>query len=375
MRITAAAMVLAVLLVTAALADKGGDGKGGKKVGEVRVATSGGQAELIKLLPITRRQGGTPRTAITLRPGGLPRFRAGDRLDLSSEVQVTLNCNEREPRCIGPPYNYDPRVRARLMLNDSPKPGGVVVGKPQIDVCRQRRPREHHCVITILRATKNIRELRKLPCRPDRCYANLVLDASHRAADPNDYLIVGGVKPNGAIPQDRGRVNSVLFRPAKARYPKPERTHTRRIRSIPLDLQRHVVYSQRLSKVQPGDSIVARANAFTREAGLPFSVRTSAQLILAESPTAVRPGPIARRVGGKGEITESNGFNCTRNREVCVTRKVGVLRARRSSKLGGEYQPLYVNLVMIAGAKRVDPGNRTYPVVARGGLSVTRFTR
>jgi len=347
-----------------------------KPRGEVRVASTGGSSELIERLPITPRAGAEPRVAMSLGPRRLPRLRRGDRLELSAEVQVTLNCNEREPRCIGRPYRYDPRLRARLMLGDSRSArNGVLVGKPQRDVCRQRRPREHHCVITMSRASVRIGELRDLPCPRNRCFANLVLDASNPRADSDDILIVGGVKPSGAIPQDRGRVNSVLFRPGSARYPRPQRTRKRRRAALPLDLKRHVVYSERLQRVRAGDSIVARASVFTEERGLPYSVRTSSQLILATSPDEVRPGPLARRAGGKGELGEANGFNCTRNRDVCVTRKVGALRVRRSSRSRGRLRPLYVNVVMIAGAKRVKPGGGDdYPVLKRGGLSVTRYS-
>ena len=365
----------ALIALVAAAISLAADGEGGKPRGEVRVATTGGNSELIERLPITRRAGAEPRVAMSLGPARLPRLRRGDRLELSAEVQVTLNCNEREPRCIGRPYRYDPRLRARLMLAGSRSArDGMLVGRPQRDVCRQRRPREHHCVITMSRANVRVGRLRSLPCPPDRCYANLVLDASNPSADSDDVLIVGGVKPNGAIPQDRGRVNSVLFRPGSARYPRPQRTRKRRRAALPLDLKRHVVYSERLRRVRAGDSIVARASVFTEERGLPFSVRTSSQLILATSPDEVRPGPLARRVGGKGELSEANGFNCTRNKSVCVTRKVGVLRARRSAQQRGRFRPLYVNVVMIAGAKRVKPGARDdYPVLRRGGLSVIRY--
>jgi hypothetical protein len=134
------------------------------------------------------------------------------------------------------------------------------------------------------------------------------------------------------------------------------------------------VYSQRLRHLEAGEQLAVDAEAMTERAGLPYSVRTSSQLILAEGRRDVRPGPLARRLGGGGEIGEANGFNCTRDRETCTTRKVGVLRLTRSARKHGRPRPMFVNLVMIVGPKRfkAGPGDR-YDVLRRGGLSVTRY--
>lgn len=348
-----------------------------REPGRVRVATTGSFSERIERLPITTTEGAEPRVAMSLGPRKLPKLRRGDRLEVSAEVQVTLNCNEPEPRCIGAPYDYDPRLAVRLVMTDAKgRARGMKLGPAQRTVCRQRRPREHHCVVTITNAGTRIRKLKSLPCPADGCFVSLVLDAHNASARTGDELIVGGVKPNGSIPQDRGRINSILFRPGNARYPGPRRTRARRLEALPLDLKRHVVYSQAVRRLGSGDQLAVEAAVHTSGAGLPYSVRTSAQLILATSPSEVRPGPMARRIGGMGEISEANGFNCTRNREACVTRKVGVLSARRSARSKGRFRPLYVNVVMVAGAKRVEAGGGDrYEVLKRGGLSVTRYAK
>ena len=370
-----AAILTAVLLAAACATAALGGGKG-KAKGEVRVATTGSYSELIERLPISRRPGAEPRVAMSLGPGKLPRLRRRDRIELSAEVQVTLECNEPEPRCLGDPYDYDPNLNVRLIAADSRRDRrGKQLAATQT-VCRQRRPREHHCVVTITGADLRVRELSRLPCPAKSCFFNLVLDANNPRARSGDVIVVGGVKPSGAIPQDRGRINSVLFRPGGARYPRPTRSRARRINAIPLDLKRHVVYSQELRRLERGDQLAATAEVFTKEAGLPFSVRTSTQLILAERPNAVKPGPLARRIGGQGELTEANGFNCTRDKDVCVTRKAGVLRVRRSAKAKGRFRPLFVNVVMVSGAKRVKPGGGDrYEVLRKGGLAVTRYKR
>ena len=357
----------------AAAAPGGGGGDGGERQrGTVRVATSGSYSERIEKLPISRDPGAEKRVVMSLGPRKLPRLRRGDKLKLSSEVQVTLNCNERMRRCIGPPYHYDPEVAVRLVLARSAgSERGLQVGRTKRADCRQRHPREHHCVLVITGAGLRVDDPRKLPCPPDRCFVNLVIDASNPKAGTDDVLIVGGNKPDGSIPQDRGRINAVLLHPGNARYPRPRHTRTRVTPELPLDLKRHVVYSQRLRNLEAGQQLAVEAEVVTDRNHLRYSVRTSSQLILADSRTGTEPGRLSKRLGGKGEISEANGFNCTADRDTCTTRKVGVLRLARDAP-----RRVYVNLVMIVGPKRLEakPGDR-YEVRRRGGLSVTRYRR
>lgn len=369
-RLVAIALALALLAGGIATAKPGGGGEEHRDV--VRVATSGSYSERIKKLPITRRAGEEKRVVMSLGPKRLPRLRRGDRLKLSSEVQVTLNCNEKMPRCIGPPYHYDPEVAVRLVLaRSADSKRGLPVSATKRAQCQQRHPREHHCVLVFTGAGLRVRNPRRLPCPPDRCFVNLVIDASNPSAGKRDVLIVGGNKPDGSIPQDRGRINAVLLHPGNGDYPRPRRTRSRVTPELPLDLKRHVVYSQRLRDLEAGQQLAVEAEAVTDRSGLPYSVRTSSELILAERRTATEPGPLARRLGGGGEISESNGFNCTADRDTCTTRKVGVLRVSRSAP-----RPLFVNLVMVVGPKRLeaDPGDR-YEVRRRGGLAVTRYPK
>lgn len=380
MRRLLASLTIALALLGAGLAGAKPGGGGGNDQEErdvVRVATSGSYSERVEKLPITRKAGDEERVVMSLTPRQLPSLAKGDKLKLSSEVQVTLNCPDRMERCVGPPYKYDPEVAARLVLAKSADSRrGVQIGRTKKASCQQRRPRQHHCVYVITDAAKRIGKLKKLPCPRDACFVNLVMGASNPRARKNDVLIVGGNKPSGAIPQDRGRINAVLFSPGEGNYPRPRKTRERITPQLPLDLKRHVVYSQKLRNVRAGQQIAVAADVVTERTGLPYSVRTSSQLILAGSRDEVEPGPFARRLGGKGEIGEANGFNCTRDHKTCTTRKVGVLRFARSARTKGRSRPVFVNLVMIAGAKRVDPADGdTYEVLKRGGLSVTRYAK
>ena len=372
-----AASIALLALVGIATAGPTGKPAGNSRAGVVRVATSGNYSERIKKLPIGKRAGQQKRVVMSLGPKKLPRLRSGDRLKLSSEVQFTLNCTSKIPRCIGPPYRYSPKVTTQLILaRSASSKHGLPVTRARHDGCQQHRPREHHCVFVIGKAGLRIGNTSKLPCPPDGCFVNLVVSASNPDAGGQDVLIVGGNKPSGAIPQDRGRINAVLLHPAGAKYPHARRTRDRVQKKLPLDLKRRVVYSQRLNHVEAGDQIAVDAKVVTERAGLPYSVRTSSQLILGGSRHEAEPGPFARRLGGRGEIGEANGFNCTRDRETCTTHKVGVLRIARSARLRGKFRPVFVNVVMIVGPKRFEAGpNDRYDVLRRGGLSVTRYAK
>ncbi len=341
----------------------------------VRVATTGNHSEVIDRVPIGTAPDQERRVIMSMGPETLPDFAEGDLLRLSSESQVTLNCNEKSPRCVGPIYTYDPLVSVRLVMTSAPDlTYGIQIGPTMTASCQNHRPREHHCVETISGADLVVPNSEELPCPINACYINLVLDASNPEADRDDLLLIGGNRPSGAIPQDRGRINAIVFHPAAADSVQPTTTRRRSLKELPLDFDRHVVYSQKLTNLTAGEQLAVSATAITDRTGLPYSVRTSSQLILARSPREVEPGRFAQTLGGRGEIDESNGFNCTRDRDRCTTRKLGVLRIRRDAQIGGRPAPVYVNLVMIVGPKRfeAEDGDR-YDVLRHGGLSVTRY--
>lgn len=121
-----------------------------------------------------------------------------------------------------------------------------------------------------------------------------------------------------------------------------------------MDKRRRVVASKKLRGLRGGEGIEVEAKLRTAISHLPYSVRTTAHLILARSPHAVEPDRRTARIAlAGGELDESNGFNCTRPQGSCVTRKVGVSRLRRSARR------LYVNLVLLTGPKRASarPGD------------------
>lgn len=341
----------------------------------VHVSTTGDNSELVKRIPIVRRKGASPRVLMSLSPKRLPRLRAGDHLGVSSEVQLTVNCDKRSPRCVGPIYHFNPKVDVELRLTNSVhSTGGTLLAQPKSSVCRQRLPnREHHCVIVFTGAGLDVGNVNSLPCPPDACFVNLIADAHNRQAHHGDVMLVGGNRPNGAIPQDRGRVNAVVRSPANGDYPQPIVTRSRVHPALPLDLKPRVVYSQRLRGLRAGDQLEVEANVFSSIAGLRYAAVTTTHVVLADARLSTHSGVLARRISG-GEITESNGFNCTQNKPTCISRKAGVLRITGDARSNGEPKALYVNVVVIVGPKRKQarPQDRQR-ILRRGDLEVTRY--
>lgn len=346
---------------------------------KVRVSTTGNASELLKTIPITRAGGDEKRVVMSMTPDVLPSLKPGDLLKATAEVMVTLNCRDPQPRCVGPVYHYNPIVRARLLLakrkSTTGGRGGVPIAKPEREACRQKLPdREHHCVLVFTNARQRI-DPEPLPCPLSSCHLNLVLDAHHPEAGRGDLLMVGGNRPDGTIPQDKGRINAIRIRPAKkpdARVRRADRPVRRRIAP---DLDRRVVYSQRLGGLNENEQLAVRAAFETEIAHLDYNTRVTSQLILSDRRRRTTPGRFVRRVASlRGEIGEANGSNCTQREGSCVYRKVGVVRMKEDAIRRGERVPLFVNLITLTGPKHMpaERGDRIR-VGDKGGLRVVRY--
>jgi hypothetical protein len=370
--IGAAACLAALVLSAAAGASRGAAPEPPK----VLVATTGNQSERVRTIPITRRAGRERRVVMSMKPDELPEFTVGDRVKVTAEVQFTVNCvNNGFPRCVGPAYKYNPVVHTSLVLA---RGKGTVGGKRSTrisggkrDICRQRLPlREHHCVITFTDAGFTLRKGKPAPCPPDSCRINLVASASNPSAGVGDLLMVGGQRPDGSIPQDRGRINAIRFHPGDqptiAGQTSGEPVHRR----VDPDFRKHVVYSKQLNELEAGEQLEVSGKLRTKIGGLPYNVRTSAQLVLTARSKATHPNDAVRRAAKLGgQIDELNGFNCTRNRPSCVIRKVGVVQIEQNLD-----QPLFVNLITIVGPKKTRPGPGDQVKIAGGGhVRVVRY--
>jgi hypothetical protein len=380
-RRAALAVALAGLAASTLLATiAGGSSAAEPGARSVRVATTGNGSELVKTLPITRHKGEEKRVVMSLRPGTLPTLEKGDHLRLTSEMQITVNCAFQSPRCVGPIYGYNPKIRTRLIMAPDAEttsgPQALPVSGYQRDTCTEHKPdREHHCVLVFTQAGLVVRRTDQLPCPLDACYVNLVADVHNRNAGPGDVVLVGGNRPDGTIPQDRSRINAIRYRGATAPDFPSVATHNRLISAIPPDFKRRVVYSKRLNGLRAGEQLAVSASMRTDITHVPYAVRTSSRLILADSPKATKQGSFVKGIAdSNGEISENNGFNCTQDKGTCLTQKVGVLEMRKDAVNGrGNSVPLYVNMVTVFGPKVVDarPGDRI--LLRRGGIRVTRF--
>lgn len=372
-----AALIALVLALTCAALIGAGSVAAAPGPPDPAFATTGDRSELVNTIPISRH--GERRVVMSLSPGRLPDPRDGDRFTATAEVQVTVDCLIRVRRCVGPPYYYSPLVSARLILADGAQ---VTGGDDAIPLAPSRRQRclgtlpnrEHHCVIVFRDAALNVERTGDLPCAPERCRINLVLEASSPKARPGDLLILGGSRPDGTIAQDRGRINAIRFGPG--RHPRHTvRTHRIRLARHPLDEVRRTVYSQRVRGLERGDILTAEARMTTDVARLPYNARITSQLLLTERRGQVHASSRVRRIAGPGELSESNGFNCTRPRTPCTTRRVGGLVIKRDPvDARGRPLHLFVNLTLLTTPKLTGlrPQDRL-PVVHPGGLSVTTY--
>ena len=336
-------------------------------VGQVSIATSDEYAELVKTLPIGRREGQKRRVVMNVPPKRLGSLQDGDRLDVQSEFEVTvcLKPNPLHPGpgfpCIGDIYGYNPAVDARIVLapsDDASSPARTLAipGAHDDLRCTQDQPhRNHHCVLTLREGRLDVDESR-LPCQPNRCHLNLVVTAHHPSAGRGEKVVVGSNSRDGEINQKRGRLDAVLLRPGDLDRPPLEVTERRERGAIPIaregaDPIHRVVYSLRLPDLKQGEKLVAEGKVEARIGQHPYSVLQTTHMTLASSPTDLEPDRLSNHTTGiDAEMGKRNGFNCTQgesaHRDPCTARKIGVVQVKNSAR-----RPVFLNLIVGMSAK------------------------
>jgi hypothetical protein len=356
-RAPASAALLLLSLALAAVLPDAADAKDA----EVRVFSSGNKSELIEKLPITPKPGAEARKVMRIGPGRMPGLRSGDVLRAGVELQLTNACLRDAPHCVGPNYSFSPKVEGELLLQGPGVRRRVGAGS---ETCGQSEPhREHHCVLVIEPHARTIRP--GDVC--EKCRLSLFVSASDPRASGAERILIGGNKPDGSIPQDRGRITATLLRKGA---PQPRVGHTSRLRlkDSPIDKKRHVVLSKRVRGLRRGEQLEVSAHLRTTISRLPYTVRTTSQLVLARSPRAVEPDRRTARIALlNGEIDESNGFNCVLPAGSCTVRKLGVTRVDRSA------HRLFVNLVLLSGPKRAAAHAGDASKLSHAELTVRRY--
>ena len=369
-------------------AASGGAAKAARAHGpSVRFASSGDHSEIRERLPIADQKWGKKRVAMTIPPSQLPTLRKGDVLKTTGEVQLSTTCIDfNAVRCIGRRYAFSPREDARIVLASRRGATGgdhvMAVAQARSLRCHQPLPnRNHHCVLVFPPTETKIRHPNGLPCRPDACRLNLVVEADHPRARDGQVVLVGADRPNGTVRQDKGRLSATVLhgRVDSKRF----RTAARRSRSIPIAPSgksgRRVIYSQRINRLHKGDVIEASAAHLITIASLRYATFIGTHVVLARGPHAVSSAGLPRRVAsGGGDLTEQNGFNCTHGpsayQDPCLTRKAGAIRIKRNVQRHGHPAPLWINVVT-AGLPKGTTANQgdRMRVLPRGELVVRRY--
>ena len=366
-------------------------GLGIKPAPEASVDSTGNNSELVSTVPIASAPGLSDTVVMSVGPDDLPRLEAGDRLEVSSEVQVSTTCVVPGSRCVGSNYTFNPTITARVVLapsTDAAAPSIPLSESKQV-LCKQRRPqRNHHCTLAFPNLQTSIGDPATLPCPDNACYVNLILSASNKRAGKGDVVVMGADRPDGSVKRDKGRLNVVHSRvdtPAPAELSSTTPVST----SLPLNegkvLKRRVIYSVEIPAPKKGEVLAVDGSYVSTIDNLPFNTFIASRVIVAETPTSIEPAGLARSsVQFGGDVTETNGFNCTQGASgfatPCTSVKAGAARITRDAVVdtAGTPATLYVNLVA-SGKPLLYPMQRLkrfhrVAITPGSGLRVLRYT-
>ncbi len=380
------AVAIAALAVPTGAA---GAGLAARQPAPAVLATSGNDSELIETVPIGTSPAAKPRVVMSLGPEAFEPIAAGDLLRASGEVQISTTCVEQGDRCIGRRYDINPRITARIVLasaRDAAAPSIPLSGTTE-KLCKQRRPnRNHHCTLAIPDLEAPITDLGSLPCLPAACFVNVILTASNKHAKRGQVVVVGADEPDGDVKQDKGRVNLVQTHADAAA---PTVASSNAVVEGPLPLtegpkeKRRVVYSVPIPEPRKGEVLAVDARYLAGISALHFNTFVASRVILAETPTSTESRGAARNAAPlRGQITESNGFNCTLGASgypnPCTVVKAGATEITRNvvDKQTGLPITLYVNVIAAAKpllAEKVTDAEQVSLAPIDPGLTVTRW--
>jgi hypothetical protein len=383
-----AALLLLALAATAGAAKRGTVPNQPK----TELKTTGNDSELIESVPISTKPNQAERVAMSLGPEELPRLRAGDRIRVGGEVQVSTTCVLQGPRCIGRRYEINPFITARIVLAGSADPAAssIPLSEAKQVKCTQRRPqRNHHCTIALPMVEGAVGAESTLPCADSaQCFVNLLVGAWHRKAKPGNRVVLGADEPDGGVKGDKGRLNVVHTPggvPGATELFRNDLVNT----SLPLNegkkVRRRVVHSIEIAAPRKNEVLAVDASYQATIDPIPYNTVIVTKVIVADTPTSVDSSGLAETVTQfRGDLTEGNGFNCTQGasgfRTPCTVQKAGAIRINDDAidPATGQFRSLFVNLVGFAKPLLYPMQNvkKWHQVVLSpvGGLRVFRYT-
>ena len=289
-------------------------------------------------------------------PGKLSGLRRRDRLELLSEVQVTVDCDKRSARCAGRPYDYDPDVVVTLELARRVRSTGTVAG----DRPPQRRPAASACptASTTARSSSTAPpgSASTSPAACDRCFANVVVSASSPQARGDQRMIIGSNKPNGRIVQNKSRLSAIRLAPWRD-APSACGPATCAASRYACARSARLVLSQKVEGLERGDVLAATAALRSDVRHLGYNALVGAELVVARGPTRPSPSRLVRRVGLAGGRDQPRQRHQLHAGPIAVRDPQGRGRQgapRRRRAAPARRRPLFVNLVLRTKQKRVE---------------------
>jgi hypothetical protein len=331
-------------------------------------------------IPITTKLDARRRVVMALGPGeypysSMPDLAPGDRIEVSAELEVTTDAEVAGSDCVGKPYHYNPRIKARLLLADSPNATArapttaVALGSSLSTVCTHE---QHHHIVVFSDVSYTVGAA-GLPWTGDS-YLNLVVSAHHPRAKRGHVLLIGQNEPgSGGGPAyakgDMGKINVVRYRGQPEPSGKVKSTTRIRNSQVPIRKQPTVVYSLRLGDLRKDEQLLMQAKMKSSNPHA-YKARVSTQVVLTDSANGTGLHGSARDYAAlKGEIGKYNGCNCLPG-DTCTTRKFGTLRMLKDVTA-----PLFATLVVTSAAP--PPGHAqagdTLKILSGGALTVTRL--
>ena len=224
-----------------------------------------------------------------------PGCERGDRLELSSEVQVTVDCDKPSARCAGRPYDYDPHVHGLARAGGSQVASGALAGDrsahPQLPPAAPKPP------APLPGGTSTAPPGSATTSRARSTAATRTSSSAPRAplASGDQRMIIGANKPNGRIVQNKSRLNAIRLAPGET----ARRLVTERLRrgSLRLRPRRKVVLSQKVDGLERGDVLAVAAALRSDVRHLGYNALVGGELVVARGPRAADPEPPRAALG------------------------------------------------------------------------------